>query len=242
MFKQLIRNILIVLHIPVTKNIHYDILTRKLMKKVLSDNSNCIDVGGFKGEIMSEILRYSPGGMHLVFEPIPDQYRIIEGKFRDLENVEVKNMALSDKKGTAIFNYVPDFPAYSGLKKREYPDKSPEIKQIEVRTDRLDSVVPDDMMVDFIKIDVEGAEYLVLKGAKKILQQCSPVIIFEFGLGASEYYGTTPEKMFALFEQCEYGIWLIDDYLRDKAPMKLASFSKQYNEKLNYYFVAGPAN
>lgn len=218
MIKQLIRNILITFQIPATKNIHYDILTKKLMKKVLSYNSNCIDVGGFKGEIMSEILRFSPGGMHMVFEPIPEQYRVIEEKFRDHENVEVKNMALSDQKGMATFNYVPDFPAYSGFKKRDYPGKSPEIKEIDVDTNLLDNVVPEDMKVDFIKVDVEGAEYLVLKGAKNILKQSFPVIVFEFGLGASDYYNTTPEKIFNFFHQCDYGIWLIDEFIKGPPP------------------------
>jgi len=60
--KKLIRSILIGLKIPVTQNIRYDILTKELMKKVLRPGSNCIDIGGFKGEIMDEILKFSPAG------------------------------------------------------------------------------------------------------------------------------------------------------------------------------------
>ncbi len=50
--KDAIRSVLINLSIPITKNIHYDILTLKLMKQVLNPDTNCVDVGGFKGEII----------------------------------------------------------------------------------------------------------------------------------------------------------------------------------------------
>ena len=45
----------------------------------------------------------------------------------------------------------------------------PEIDQIRVETERLDQVIPENTRIDFIKIDVEGAEFEVLKGAEKNL-------------------------------------------------------------------------
>ncbi|MCF8365277.1 MAG: FkbM family methyltransferase [Bacteroidales bacterium] len=238
--KQLIRNILIALRIPVTKNIHYDILTKKLMAKVLKSQSNCIDIGGFKGEIMSEILKFSPRGRHFIFEPIPDLFKNIEAKFKNLGNVTVLNLAVSDKKGTSTFKFVPDYPAYSGLKQRDYPDNNTEVKEIEVKTDRLENVIPDNIKIDFIKIDVEGAEFLVLSGAVKILHQSKPVVIFEYGLGASDFYGTEPDMMFNFFEASGYGIFLLEDYMKNKPHLQKDSFGKQYHEKLNYYFAAAP--
>lgn len=238
--KELIRNILITLQIPATKNIHYDILTKKLMKKVLKPNSNCIDIGGFKGEITDEILKFSPKGTHHIFEPIPEFYKAIAGKFKNTQSVNVVNLAVSDQKGTSTFKYVPNFPAYSGLKKRDYPDNTTEVKEIEVKTDRLENVIPGSFKIDLIKIDVEGAEYLVLSGAKEVLKKSSPVVIFEFGLGASEFYGTKPEMMFDYFGGMNYGIYLLEDFIKDKSPLSKEAFSKQYHQKLNYYFVAAP--
>lgn len=238
--KQLIRKVLITLQIPATKNIHYDILTKKLLKKTLRHDSNCIDIGGFKGEIMSEILRYSPDGDHYIFEPIPEFYNIIVSKFKNNPRVKVVNLALSNTKGTSTFKYVPDFPAYSGFKKRDYPDNDTEVKEIEVKTDRLENLIPDTIKTDLIKIDVEGAEYMVLSGSERILRQHNPIVIFEYGLGASDFYGTKPEMMFGFFEATNYGIFLLGDFIKDKPPLDQASFSKQYNERLNYYFVAAP--
>lgn len=60
--KNLIRNMLIRFRIPVTKNLKYDILTTRFMKRILTNGSGCVDIGGFKGEIMDEILRIIPAG------------------------------------------------------------------------------------------------------------------------------------------------------------------------------------
>ena len=62
-------------------------------------------------------------------------------------------------------------------------------------------MIPDTINIDFIKIDVEGAEFLVLSGAKNILLKSKPVVVFEYGLGASDFYGTDPEMMFGYFNE-----------------------------------------
>lgn len=241
--KKLIRSILIGLKIPVTQNIRYDILTKELMKKVLKSGSNCVDIGGFKGEIMDEILKFSPagGGIHYIFEPVPGNFKIIKEKFSNQPGVNVLNIALSDKPGTAVFNYVPDYPAYSGFKVRDYPKENVPTQQIEVKTDTLDNSVAENLKVDFIKIDVEGAEYLVLQGSKKILQHSKPIVIFEYGLGASNYYGTEPAVMFDFFDkELNYNIYLIEKFLKGKPSLKKEEFISQYSERKNYYFVAAP--
>jgi len=77
MLKQKLRALLIGLKMPVTKNIKYDILTKRLLKNILQKTSNCIDIGGFKGEILLEILKFAPNGTHYIFEPIPDNCQAI---------------------------------------------------------------------------------------------------------------------------------------------------------------------
>ncbi|MEZ4983026.1 MAG: FkbM family methyltransferase [Saprospiraceae bacterium] len=70
-------------------------------------------------------------------------------------------------KRKTTFNYVVSNPAYSGLQKRRY-DRPNEIdEKIEVETDLLDNVLAEDTRIDFMKIDVEGGEFFVLKGAQK---------------------------------------------------------------------------
>lgn len=240
MLKEFIRRIFILLHIDVTKNIKYDRLTLDILDKVLLKNSNCIDIGCFKGEILQEFIKRSPEGKHVAFEPIPGFYKALKRKFKS-KQLSIHNMALSDQLGMVTFNYVIDAPAYSGIKKRDYDGKNPDIELIEVKTDTLDNILPADYRVDLIKIDVEGAEFKVLKGAYNTLEKSRPIIIFEFGLGASDFYKVTPEQFYQyLAEECGYQIYQLKDFLKDDLFLSKSAFIETYNARKDYYFVASP--
>jgi len=240
MIKELIRKLLILLHIDLTKNIKYDRLTLKILNKVLHRNSNGIDIGCFKGEILDEILKRSPSGEHKAFEPVPESYNQLAIKY-DQKNVSIYNIALNDKVGVSSFNYVIGAPAYSGIKKRDYDGKNPEIKVIDVKTDTLDNILSQDYHVDLIKIDVEGAEFNVLKGAYKTISRCKPVIIFEFGLGASDYYNVTPNDFYEyISNKCGYEVYLLESFLKNTSSLSKEKFEDIYNANKEYYFVASP--
>ena len=72
--KNLIRTSMNFIHLDLTKNLEYDRLTKKILKEHLQKDSNCIDIGCHKGEILEMMLKYSPDGTHYAFEPIPDLY------------------------------------------------------------------------------------------------------------------------------------------------------------------------
>ncbi len=161
-------------------------------------------------------------------------------KYAQQDNCTILNLAASDKSGTAEFNYVVSNPPYSGLKKRDYDRENEEDTTIRVRTEPLDKLIAKNQLVDLIKIDVEGAEMQVLKGAADTIRRNKPIVIFEHGLGASDYYGTTPEMIYAYFEEKDMRIFKLKSYLRGKNPLDLDDFHRQYHERMNYYFVAAP--
>jgi len=94
--------------------------------------------------------------------------------------------------------------------------------------------------LDFIKIDVEGAELEVLRGAEQTIKRNKPYIIFEHGIGAAVHYGTGPDDIFNFFSGCEMKISLLKDWIRNKKELTRDSFSKQFYKDLNYYFIAYP--
>lgn len=129
-------------------------------------------------------------------------------------------------------------PSYSGLRKRNYDRDDEKDTLITVQTERLDDVLPENFRVDFIKIDVEGGELLVMKGAAGIMKKYKPVVIFEHGLGASDIYGSTPEQVFDLLQECGLSVSLLDRFLDGKPPLDKAGFAHQYHSRENYYFIA----
>jgi FkbM family methyltransferase len=167
-----------------------------LMAAILSRRAHTIDVGAHTGAVLQEIVRVAPEGHHIAYEPIPELARALAERF---PSVTVRNAALSDENGHATFVHVDSAPEYSGFREREYHGVTGVVKhEITVRTERLDDVLPDGFRPDLMKIDVEGAEMLVFRGALETIRRFRPAVIFEHGIGASERYGTAPEDVWDL--------------------------------------------
>ncbi|NJK82522.1 MAG: FkbM family methyltransferase [Saprospiraceae bacterium] len=163
--KENIKKILKKLPIPLTKNHKYDLLTVKVIRKTCSTSSNCIDVGCHTGDILTTILRFAPKGQHYCFEPLPHLYEELVSKFPS--NCHFYKVGLSDQVGTASFNYVVTNPAYSGFRSREYARNYEKEEVITVQTDLLDNVIPENVKIDFIKVDVEGQKWKCSKEQSK---------------------------------------------------------------------------
>lgn len=221
----------------VSKTGKYDLQTLQIMDRVLKPNSNCVDVGCYKGDMLLEMIRRSPQGRHFAFEPNPHQYKTIAATF---PQIEIHNVALSDANGTASFQWCVSSPALSGLAKRECTANE-KTEQIEVKTALLDDLLPENVQIDFIKVDVEGAELQVFRGARQTLARCRPVVVFEHGLGGADQFGTKPEEVFDLLqEECGLELSLMEDWLKGREPLSRKRFQDEFNSHRNFYFMAHP--
>ncbi|MEM1327781.1 MAG: FkbM family methyltransferase [Bacteroidota bacterium] len=233
----------VLVHSPIalTKNMLYDQQTRKIFSRVLQKDSNCIDVGCHTGEIMDLILQHAPLGHHFGFEPLPHLNAHLHEKYSANDNITIHDCALSNVAEQEVsFNYVVSNPAYSGLQKRAYAKANEEMRQITVQTAMLDHLIPDDLPIDLVKIDVEGGEMLVLEGATDLIKRNQPYVIFEHGLGAADYYGTRPEQVFDYFDRAKMQLSTLGRFLQDATPLTKADFVQQFDEHKNYYFIAHP--
>jgi FkbM family methyltransferase len=227
------------LPVDFTVNQRYDRQTRKVIEAVCNNSSNCIDVGCHKGEILDVMLRTAPSGNHYAFEPIPFLFENLVRKYRH-RNVHIYRLALSNETGKTSFNYVVSNPAYSGLKKRTYDRPKEKDEMIQVDTAKLDDIIPENLKIDLIKIDVEGGELQVLEGGVSTISRCKPVIIFEHGLGASEFYGSSPEKIFSLLHTCGLNISLMKNWLNGENGFNVESFKEEFYKRKNFVFIAYP--
>jgi FkbM family methyltransferase len=204
------------------------------MARVLAPDSNCLDIGAYTGTILRIILRHAERGHHVAFEPLPH----LAGQLRrDFPQVDVHELALSDTTGDTTFEYVVTNPGYSGLRRRTYERPDEEIRTITVRADRLDNVIPADQPIALVKVDVEGAELQVFRGAQRTLARCRPFVIFEHGKGAADHYGTTPADVYDLLAgECGLRISLMAGWLAGARPFTRSAFIHQC--KRDFYFVA----
>lgn len=216
----------------------YDRLTVAVMERVLEPASNCIDIGASAGVLLQQMVRLAPRGKHFAFEPLPHFYRTLVKRFPD---VRIHNVALSDAAAESTpFQHVVSNPAYSGLRRRAYERPDERIEEIVVRTARLDELIPADVPIRLVKIDVEGGEYQVLGGGAETVRRNRPFVVFEFGMGGADWYGVEPEDMYRRLSGYGLQVSLLPDWLSGKRPLEEREFAAEFRDCRNYYFLAHP--
>ena len=160
----------------------------------LKPGSNCLDVGAHEGLFLADFRRVAPNGLHIAYEPVPHLFRHLAVAYPE---VDVRERALSNDNGEISFVFVPEEPAYSGIDSWTYPIGM-KTEPITVGAERLDDHVPNGWLPDFVKIDVEGAEGLVMEGAVRTLRSARPAIAFEHGCGGSDHLGVSDRDLYSL--------------------------------------------
>ena len=210
---------------------------RAVIKGVLANDFNCVDVGTHRGELLRTIVRFAPTGTHYAFEPIPSLYQDL---IKSFPAARVYQIALSDEPGITTFYYVPRYSAFSGLRQRPYPSDNIAVRQIEVRQDTLDDIVNGEVPIHFIKIDVEGAEFNVLKGAASTIRTNKPIIIFEHELAAIEQYGHNSDEVYELLSDYGLHVSLIGDWLQNRKALDQQDFVEHVKRRTKINFIAYP--
>lgn len=166
-----------------------------------------IDVGaniGFFTLLAADLI--SADGLVLAFEPTPDTYEKLSENINlnGFTNTLKHKTALSDFNGTSVFNVSVE--GYDAFNSFSTPVHGNEYKKEEIEVQALDNfytlieAYKDRILV---KIDVEGWEYNVIKGAKEILTTLNPVLILEFN---DENTNSSPQKCSDLYRLLEsYG-------------------------------------
>jgi len=207
---------------------------RVVLATALRHDGNAVDVGANQGDTLEMILAVAPQGRHVAYEPIPGLAEQLAARY---PQVDVRNAACSEEAGTAEFTHVLDAPAMSGLRQREdLPAHAAQVERITVRLDKLDEALPDGYVPSLIKIDVEGAELLVMRGAAETLARHRPFVIFEHGVGGADLYGSKPGDVFDLLTGA--GLRIFD--LEGDGPYTRDGFEAVFTEPI-WNFLAAPA-
>lgn len=124
----------------------------------------------------------------IAYEPKASHRECFERNTADCWNVQLRTDALGDRNGISrIVNRTPDSSGDTGID----PDPASTLGE-EVRIRRLDDTDPPLDMVDLVKIDCEGFELFVVRGAAEMLKRCKPCVIVEQKpeTGMADRYGT----------------------------------------------------
>lgn len=135
------------------------------------------DIGAHKGAYLYWMRRaVGPAGRVYGFEPQPALHAYLDRMVseRGWTNVEVLPFALSDRQGTAEI-HVPEGETSPGASLEPRAGG----RTVPCTLETLDHVLGDSSRLSFIKCDVEGHELAVFRGARRILTERAPALLFE---------------------------------------------------------------
>lgn len=202
-----------------------------LLPTLLPADRDGVDVGGSQGEIIGRMCEIAPTGRHVCFEPQPALARALRA---GLPTVEVHEVALGVETGEAAFQVVPEADGFSGLRATDLPVTA-ERREVRVQVRRLDDVVDGDPAL--VKIDVEGGEADVLRGAVELLQRARPAVLYEHQERYARAYDVGPETFHDLLVDAHgYRIHAVTG----EGPFDRAAYRRVLAEERSWNFVALP--
>lgn len=180
------------------------------LQEIVSANAVIVDAGahiGLHSVLMSRII--GPGGVIYAFEPVKDTY----WKLREtlalnrIDNVIAVQSALKDTVGFEKMNIFPEASSEWNSFGIPATNEDRPIAVEEVPTNTLDSFAKERNIshIDFLKIDVEGVEKYVFRGAKRLLNEKRiRIISFEVSQAPLEGTNSTAKELFDTLESYGY--------------------------------------
>jgi FkbM family methyltransferase len=171
---------------------------------LLAEGMTVIDVGAHVG-IYSLLASAKVGasGKVVAIEPSPANARLLKRHLsvNQCRNVEVIEAAVADKLSRVIFRYRPNATDPGSFANSMAYDISGENADVQVMT--LDDICHH-LSPAIIKIDIEGAELLALRGAKQSLLRHRPTVVVAVHPEPMRMLGTTPGQLMSYMRSLDY--------------------------------------
>jgi len=180
----------------------YERETGVLLREIVKPGMTVVDIGahiGYFTRLLSKAV--GPGGRVFAFEPEPENFSLLYLNTKNRPNVRPIQAATSDRSGTAFLHVVSgstgchSLVGVSGI-------------PLEVSAVSLDEFITKERVpsISVIKMDIEGAEPLALKGMSELLREGRCALVMEFNPEALRTGGTAPENFLASLEERGFAV------------------------------------
>lgn len=145
------------------------------------EDAVCLDIGGYRGFFSAVFALAGASAVH-IFEPLPENIRRIESLMEVNPSLplELHRIAIGAVVGEAEFLVMPE-TSMGKLSESSFQEQQSSGVSLKVPIETLDHLIETGIMgePDVIKIDVEGAEAMVLKGGERLLGRRGPLLFLE---------------------------------------------------------------
>lgn len=212
----------------------YEIAESKFLTQQIRRDDICFDIGANTGYFSFLMARIADRGQIYSFEPANSAYTLLQAgiSLNDFNNIDASPLGVANKSGTSKFSLSID-TAFSSLIAVGRRDED---RELVIETIAIDDFIAAKgiVKVDVIKVDVEGAEQLVLEGAKRLLSDINrrPRLIMMELFGENlEPYGTNIDSIISFMGNFSYKPY----YLAPTGNLALYK-ERHYNKFVNVFF------
>lgn len=189
----------------------YETTDSAMIMRLVSPNDCVIDIGANMGWYSINVAKTYPQSKVHAFEPIPKTYSFLEQniKLNHVSNIVAHHFGLSNERKDLTFYF---YPEGSGNASSANLSERTDAELITCHVERLDEFVSaNELHVDFIKCDVEGAELFAFQGAKETLQRDKPIVFTEMLRKWATKFNYHPNEILALFTSMGYRCFVAQD-------------------------------
>ena len=209
----------------------------EVAERFITTNSNVWDVGANLGIFTFAAATLAPRGMSLAIEPDIFLASLIKktasfDEYQD-KDIRILPMAVSSSNGVARFMIANRGRASNFLESAGGNSQTGGIREeLYVPALTLDTLLQTSPAPNFVKIDVEGGENLVLQGALKVISKVRPVFYIEVGkkheneivsLFKEHNYSVVSQKGYRISDGCEFNTLFIPN--EDQKTLDRACFN-----------------
>lgn len=202
-FKNLVKTILRDLGLKVVKlnsefiTKHDPFLVQKKIMDALNSNPIIFDVGAYHGHVASRYKSLFPDSTIYCFEPFAESFKHLHANFSNNPSFKLFQLGLSDTSGKSFF-HSNQFEMTNSILESDvkgnltWGDGLLETKEVvEIETKTIDQVVSELGIesIDILKMDVQGAEFKVIKGAENFLAKGGVKMVYTEIITMPTYIG-----------------------------------------------------
>lgn len=186
----------------------FDLVVCEAICRLLDPSEVAVDIGANIGQ-MTSLMRCRAGktGRVVAFEPHPELFSELRRNIEVLQATHaaapanLNNLALSDVAGEALLDVGSDWSINQGVSKLISVGASASNRVVRVKTVVLDQMFDDRTAIGVCKMDVEGHELSVLKGATRLLEarRVRDLIFEDFGAYPSPVHQLLLDSGFTIF-------------------------------------------
>ncbi|MBS4066033.1 MAG: FkbM family methyltransferase [Chitinophagaceae bacterium] len=205
----------------------------KMLFKLIKDGDTIFDIGANIGWYSNHLAKKFPNSVIFSFEPIPETFNQIRAntELNGAMNIKLNNLALSSKKEKLIFYYSP---TVTGASSSQNITENQNMTRLELEADSIDNFITTNSIpkLDFVKCDVEGAEYFVYQGGFETFKHHKPIVFTEMLRKWAAKFDYHPNDIINYFAQFGYNCYSVN-----KGKLKLVDKVDDQTIETNFFFL-----